>query len=141
MADILEQSMARTSFTLVMLGIAAAVSLLLGAIGLYGVISYAVAQRTREFGVRMALGARATYVGRLVLKHATVLVAIGLATGLFAAFALTRLMSALLYGVEPSDPVTFGGVAVLLALVALVESLVPVIRAARVDPLDALRVE
>lgn len=141
-ADALVQSsMARTSFTLVMLSIAAAVALMLGAIGLYGVMSYTVAQRTREFGVRIALGAQAADVGRLVLRHATLLVGIGLAAGLAAALALTRLMSALLYGVSASDMVTFGSVAVLLALVALVASLVPVVRAARVDPLDALRIE
>src|SRR5690606_11919045 len=141
-ADALVQSsMARTSFTLVMLSIAAAVALMLGAIGLYGVMSYTVAQRTREFGVRIALGAQAADVGSLVLRHATLLVGIGLAAGLAAALALTRLMSALLYGVSASDMVTFGSVAVLLALVALVASLVPVVRAARVDPLDALRVE
>jgi len=138
---VVQSSMARTSFTLLMLSIAAAVALLLGAVGLYGVMSYTVAQRTREFGVRIALGAQATDVGGLVLRHATLLVGIGLAAGLAAALVLTRLMSALLYGVSSSDMATFGSVAVLLALVALVASLVPVIRAARVDPLDALRVE
>ncbi|MGH7445106.1 MAG: ABC transporter permease [Longimicrobiales bacterium] len=141
MDDVVDESMARTSFTLVMLAIASVVALLLGAIGLYGVISYAVAQRTREFCVRMALGARATDVGSLVLKHAIVLVGVGVAAGLAGAFALTRLMAAMLYGVAPSDPVTFVGVAALLAAVALVASLVPVARAARVDPLDALRTE
>ncbi|HEU5210384.1 MAG TPA: ABC transporter permease [Longimicrobiales bacterium] len=138
---LVEDSMARTSFTLVMLSIAAGVALVLGAVGLYGVMSYTVAQRTREFGVRIALGAQAADVGGLVLRHATLLVGIGLAIGLAAAFALTRLMSALLYGVAPSDVVTFGSVAALLALVALVASLVPVARASRVDPLDALRTE
>ena len=138
---LVRQSMARTSFTLVMLSIAAGVALVLGAVGLYGVMSYTVAQRTREFGVRMALGAQATDVGGLVLRHATLLVGIGLALGLGAAFALTRLMSALLYGVAASDMMTFGTVAILLALVAIVASMVPVLRASRVDPLDALRVE
>ncbi|MGH7445784.1 MAG: FtsX-like permease family protein, partial [Longimicrobiales bacterium] len=141
MDDVVEESMARTSFTLVMLAIASTVALLLGAIGLYGVISYAVAQRTREFGVRMALGARATDVGHLVLKHAAVLVGLGVVCGLAGAFALTRLMTAMLYDVTPSDPVTLVGVAALLAAVALVASLVPVARATRVDPLDALRTE
>ncbi len=141
MDEVLDRSMARTSFTLVMLAIAAAVALVLGAVGLYGVMSYTVAQRTREFGVRMALGARAADVGTLVLRHATLLVGIGLAAGLLAAFTLTRLMSALLYGVAPSDPLTFAGVAIVLALVAVVASLVPVARASRVDPLDALRTE
>jgi len=138
---ILAQSMARTSFTLIMLAIAAAVALTLGAVGLYGVISYAVAQRTREFGVRMALGARRGDVGRLVLRHAGVLVAIGLGVGLVASVALTRLMTAVLFGVEPVDPVTLVSVAAVLAFVALVASLVPVARATRVDPLEALRWE
>lgn len=138
---LVERSMARTSFTLVMLSIAAGVALVLGAVGLYGVMSYTVAQRTREFGVRIALGAQAADVGGLVLRHATLLVGIGLTIGIAAALALTRLMSALLYGVAPSDVVTFGSVAVLLALVAIVASMVPVARAARVDPLDALRTE
>jgi putative ABC transport system permease protein len=133
--------MARTSFTLVLLGIAAVIALVLGAVGLYGVISYAVAQRTREFGVRMALGARRADVGRLVLRHAAVLVAVGVAAGLIAAFGLTRLMSAMLFGVAPADPITFGSVAVVLGAVALVASLVPVMRATRVDPLEALRWE
>ena len=133
--------MARPPFTLVMLSIAAGVALVLGAVGLYGVMSYTVAQRTREFGVRIALGAQAADVGGLVLRHATLLVGIGLTIGIAAALALTRLMSALLYGVAPSDVVTFGSVAVLLALVAIVASMVPVARAARVDPLDALRTE
>ncbi|CAN5728401.1 ABC transporter permease [soil metagenome] len=139
--QLVEQSMARTSFTLVMLGIAAAVALLLGAVGIYGVISYTVALRTREFGVRMALGARRGDVGRLVLRQATLLVAIGVAAGLFASFAATRLMTALLFGVEPADPVTFGAVALLLAAVAIVASIIPVMRATRVDPLEALRWE
>jgi predicted permease len=138
---LLVQSMARTSFTLVLLGIAAVIALVLGAVGLYGVISYAVAQRTREFGVRMALGARRADVGRLVLRHAAVLVAVGVAAGLIAAFGLTRLMSAMLFGVAPADPITFGSVAVVLGAVALVASLVPVMRATRVDPLEALRWE
>jgi predicted permease len=139
--ELVDRSMARTTFTLVMLGIASALALVLGAVGLYGVISYAVAQRTREFGVRMALGARRGDVGRLVLHHAGVLVAIGVAAGLLAALGLTRLMSAMLFGVAPADPVTFGAVALVLAIVALVASLVPVLRATRVDPLEALRWE
>jgi predicted permease len=135
------QSMARTSFTLVLLGIAATIALVLGAVGLYGVISYAVAQRTREFGVRMALGARRGDVGRLVLRHAAVLVTIGVTVGLLAAFGLTRLMSAMLFGVAAADPVTFAAVAAVLATVAIAASLVPVLRATRVDPLEALRWE
>jgi predicted permease len=141
MDELVDRSMARTTFTLIMLGIAALLALALGAIGLYGVISYAVAQRTREFGVRMALGARRGDVGSLVLRHAGVLVALGVGAGLLAAFGLTRLMSAILFGVAPADPITFGAVAVVLALVAFVASVVPVLRATRVDPLEALRWE
>jgi ABC-type antimicrobial peptide transport system permease subunit len=138
---ILARSTARTSFTLVMLGIAAAVALVLGAVGLYGVISYIVAQRTREFGVRMALGARAGDVSRMVLREASLLVLLGLATGLLAAGALTRLMASLLFGVAPFDPLTFGAVALLLAPVALLATWLPARRAAGVDPIQALRWE
>jgi ABC-type antimicrobial peptide transport system permease subunit len=138
---ILAQSMARTSFTLVLLGIASAIALVLGAVGLYGVISYAVAQRTREFGVRMALGARRGDVGRLVLRHAALLVAIGVAAGLSAAFGLTRLMAAILFGVGTADPLTFAAVALVLGGVAIAASLLPVLRATKVDPLEALRWE
>ncbi len=138
---IVAQSMARTSFTLVMLAIAAAVSLLLGGVGLYGVISYIVSQRTREFGVRMALGARSGDVGRMVLREATLLVLVGLAIGLAAAIALTRLMSALLFGVSAIDPLTFGAVALVLGSVALLAAWLPARRAASADPIQALRWE
>ncbi len=137
--EIFDRSMARTSFTLVMLAIAAATALLLGGIGIYGVTSYAVAQRRREIGVRMALGARRRDVGGLVLRHGLVLAAIGVAAGLGAAFGLTRLMSALLYGVGAVDPLTYalgGAGAVILALTA---SWLPARRAASVDPIETLR--
>ena len=139
--EILDRSMARTSFTLVMLLIAASVALVLGAVGLYGVISYTVAQRTREFGVRMALGAQPSAVGSLVLRHATALIAIGVTIGIAAALAVTRAMQALLFGVTPNDPVTLIVVAGLLAFVGVIATLVPVVRATRVDPLEALRWE
>jgi predicted permease len=138
---LVDRSMARTSFTLIMLGIAAAIALLIGAVGLYGVIAYAVAQRTREFGVRMALGARGVDIGRIVLRQAALLVGIGVGAGLLGAFATTRLMSALLFGVAPADPLTFIAVALLLAAIAIVASIVPVARATRVDPMEALRSE
>jgi ABC-type antimicrobial peptide transport system permease subunit len=138
---ILAQSMARASFTLVMLSIAAVVALLLGGVGLYGVVSYIVSQRTREFGVRLALGAQAGDVGRMVVREASVLVAIGLGVGLAAAAGLTRLMSALLFGVAPFDPLTFAAVAVALASIALLASWLPARRASRVDPIQALRWE
>jgi predicted permease len=138
---ILAQSMARTSFTLVMLGIAAAMALLLGGVGLYGVISYIVSQRTREFGVRLALGARAGDIGGMVVRQASLLVGAGLVVGLAAAAGLTRLMSALLHGVAPFDPLTFLAVACTLAAVAFGAAWLPARRAAKVDPIEALRWE
>jgi ABC-type antimicrobial peptide transport system permease subunit len=141
MQEILDDSMARTSFTLVMLGIAAGVALLLGAVGIYGVISYSVSQRTREIGVRMALGAARRDVNRLVLREGVPLIVAGLAFGLAAAFGLTRLMSALLFGVSPVDPITFAAVSTALAAVALVASYLPARRASSMDPTEALRWE
>ncbi len=141
LAEILEDSMARTSFTLVMLGIASGVALLLGAVGIYGVISYSVSQRTREIGVRMALGAARRDVNRLVLKEGVPLIVAGLALGLVGAFGLTRLMASLLFGVSPVDPVTFASVAVTLAAIALLASYLPARRASGLDPTEALRWE
>ena len=141
--QVLDESdfMARTSFTLVLLAIAAAVALALGVVGIYGVISYVVSQRTREIGVRMALGADRRDVSRMVLRQGMILAGIGVVVGLGAAVGLTRLMSSRLYGVEATDPVTFGGVAALLTAVALVASYLPALRASRTDPLEALRFE
>ena len=141
LAEILARSMARTSFTLVMLAIAAAVALLLGAVGIYGVISYIVGQRTREIGVRMALGARREDVSRLVLRRGGLVAAVGIAIGLAAAVGLTRLMSAMLFGVSPLDPVTYAAVSVVLAGIALLATYIPARRAASVDPVEALRWE
>ena len=138
---ILDRSMARTSFTLIMLGIAAGVALILGTIGIYGVISYIVSQRTRELGVRLALGANAGDVRKMVLKHGLILCAAGILIGLVAAFGLTRLMGALLYGVDPVDPVTFGLVALSLTVVALIASYILAARAAGIDPVEAIRYE
>ncbi len=141
--QILAQStgMAWTSYILVILAIAAAVALALGLVGIYGVISYIVSQRTREIGVRMALGADRRDVSRMVLRQGMILAGIGVCVGLVAAVGLTRLMSSLLYGVEATDPVTFGVVAALLTGVALVASYLPALRASRTDPLEALRFE
>ena len=139
--EILDRSMARTSFTLVMLSIAAAVALALGVVGIYGVISYIVSQRTREIGVRMAVGADRRDVIRMVLRQGMFLAGIGVVVGLVAAMGLTRLMSSLLYGVEATDPVTFGVVAATLVAVALAASYLPALRASRTDPLEALRFE
>lgn len=139
--EILDRSMSRTSFTLVMLGIAAAAAILLGAIGIYGVISYTVSQRTHEIGVRMALGARHGDVSRMVLRQGCLVAASSVALGLIAAFGLTRLMASLLYGVSATDPVTYLLVAAGVAAVCLLASYVPARRAAGVDPVDALRWE
>jgi ABC-type antimicrobial peptide transport system permease subunit len=135
------RSMARTSFTLVMLGIAAAMALLLGTVGLYGVIAYSVSQRTREIGIRMAVGAQREDVTRLVLGEGMLVILEGLAIGLASALALTRVLSSLLVGVTATDPLTFAGVAVLLAFVALAACYVPARRAMLVDPMIALRHE
>ncbi|MGH9320024.1 MAG: FtsX-like permease family protein, partial [Vicinamibacteria bacterium] len=139
--EILEESMSRTSFTLVMLVIASAVALLIGAVGLYGVISYGVTQRTREIGVRMALGAETADVSGMFLRHAAFLSGIGIAVGLAGAFGLTRLMSTLLFNVSPVDPMTYGVVSVLLIVIALVASYIPARRASGIDPTEALRWE
>jgi ABC-type antimicrobial peptide transport system permease subunit len=139
--EIYDFSMIRTSFTMVLLGIAAGVALLLGTVGIYGVISYIVSQRTREIGVRMALGAREADVRRMVLRHGLALAGTGVAVGLVAALGLTRLMSALLFGVDPVDLVTYGVVSVGLGSIALLASYLPARRAAGVDPIEALRWE
>jgi predicted permease len=139
--ELASRSMAQTSFTLIMLAIAAGVALFLGSVGIYGVISYVVSQRTREIGVRMAMGAEEADVSRMVLRQAGLLAAVGVAVGLAAAAGLTRLMASLLFGVSPLDPVTFGAVAVALSAVALLASWLPARRAARVDPVVALRFE
>jgi putative ABC transport system permease protein len=134
-------SLARTSFTLVMLGIAGTMALLLGAVGLYGVIAYSVSRRTREIGIRIALGAQQNNVMRLILGEGMLVILIGLAIGLASSLALTRFLSSLLFGVTATDPITFAAVAVLLAVVALAACYIPARRAMRVDPIVALRYE
>jgi predicted permease len=141
LSALLDRSLARTSFSLVMLGIAALVALVLGSIGIYGVISYVVSQRTRELGVRLALGASAGEVQGMVLRQGLVLAGSGVILGLGAAIGLTRLMQVLLYGVDPVDPLTFGTVALGLTAVALLASWVPARRASRTDPVEAIRWE
>jgi ABC-type antimicrobial peptide transport system permease subunit len=141
MEKVVERSMARTSFTMLLLGIGAAVALLLGAVGIYGVISYIVSQRTQEIGVRMALGAQRGQVSGMVMKEGLTLAVLGIGLGLAGALAATRLMKALLYEVSATDPATFAAVPLLLAAVALLASYVPARRAAGVQPLEAIRYE
>ncbi len=134
-------SMAQTSFALVMLGIAAAVALLLGVVGIYGVIAYVAQQRTKEIGIRMALGAASHDVSRLFVRHGIVLAGIGIVCGMGAAALMTRAMSALLFGVSAYDPLTYAAVALALGATALLASYLPARRASRIDPADALRWE
>ena len=141
LSKVVNGAMARTTFTLLMIGAAASVALLLGAIGIYGVISYMVSLRTREIGVRMALGARSDQVRRMVVRQGLVLAGIGAAIGLVGALGMSRLISSLLYGIAPYDPLTLGSVTLGLLLVAAVASWLPAMRAARIDPIEALRSE
>jgi predicted permease len=134
-------SMAQTSFALVMLAIAAAVALLIGVVGIYGVIAYAAAQRTREIGVRMALGAQLKDVRSMFLRHGLSLTAAGIALGIAASIGVTRIMASLLFGVSPTDPMTYVAVSAVLAAIALLATYLPARRAARVDPVIALRAE
>ena len=141
MEEIASASMARTSFTLVMLAIAGGMALLLGIAGIYGVISYSVSQRTREIGIRMALGASTKAVTRLFVGHGLRLAAIGIACGIAGAIALTRLMSTLLFNVSPLDPSTYVVVCLGLGAAAVLASYLPTLRAMSVDPVHALRAE
>jgi putative ABC transport system permease protein len=141
MQEVYDKSLARTSFTLVMLGIASAMALALGIIGIYGVISYTVSQRRREIGIRLALGAQGTAVMSMVLKQCAKLALTGVCIGVAAAFALARLMASLLFGVTAHDPLTFAAVAAVLLVVALFACYFPARRAMKVDPMVALRYE
>ena len=139
--EMYNDSMAQTSFTLVILGIASAVTLLLGIVGIYGVIAYVVAQRRREVGIRMALGARAGEVQRMFVSNGMLITGIGLVVGLVTAFASMRLLSALLFGVSPFDPITYAAVLAGLTITALVATWLPARQATTVDPAFALRGE
>ena len=139
--DVYNQSLARTSFTLVMLGIAGVMALVLGIVGIYGVISYAVSQRSREIGIRLALGAPPAGVSRLFVRYGLTLAAAGALIGMAAAAGLTRLMTALLFGVRPLDPLTYAAVTAVLVAAAALASYLPARRAAAVDPVETLRAE
>ncbi len=141
MDQVIADSLAERRFSMILLGVFAALALLLASVGIYGVISYVVGQRTHEIGVRMALGARPPDILRLILAGAGKLTLIGVAVGLVVALGLTRLMANLLFGVGPRDPLTFIAVAAILISVALLASYLPARRATRVDPMTALRYE
>src|SRR5262249_8052385 len=139
MEEVYRSSMARSSFTLVMLAIAGGMALLLGVVGIYGVISYSVSQRTREMGIRIALGAPAGALQGMVVRHGIVLAAIGVALGIGAAAALSRLLISFLFEVSPADPLTYAAVAAGLLCAAALASYLPARRASVTNPAVALR--
>lgn len=141
LGDLYTKSMARTTFTLVMLCVSGGIALFLGTVGIYGVIAYSVAQRSREIGIRMALGAERRSISIMVLRQGALLVLIGIAVGLVTSLFAVQLIRVLLYGIQPIDPVTFVAVSVLLLASALLASYLPARRASRVDPMVALRYE
>jgi len=139
--EVIDVSVAQRRLTMLLLSIFASLALVLAAVGIYGVISYSVTQRTQEIGIRMALGAPRAAVMRMVVGQAMLLALVGLVSGALGAWMLTRLMQKLLFNVTPSDPLTFVAVSALLALVAATAAAVPGLRATRVDPVVALRTE
>ena len=141
MSDVVNGTLGNRRFQMTLLGIFAAVALLLGAVGIYGVMSYTVAQRTREVGVRLALGSSAGGVLRLVLAQGTKLAVIGIAIGGIGAFAARRVLASLMYETSTADPLTYAAVAGLLLMVAALACYIPARRAANVDPMEALRYE
>jgi ABC-type antimicrobial peptide transport system permease subunit len=141
MEEIYSRSLARTSFTLVMLGTAATMALALGIVGIYGVISYAVSQCTREIGIRMALGAQKHELRWMFVRSALGLAGVGIFIGLGTAAVVARLMTSLLFGVSPLDPISFAAVPVILIAAAVLASYLPAARAAAVNPVGALKAE
>jgi putative ABC transport system permease protein len=141
MDDRLNQSLATRRLSTILLGIFSGLALVLAALGLYGTLAYAVAQRTREIGIRMALGAQRRDMLGMILRESLSMVTIGLGIGLLAAFAATRLLASLLYGVSANDVFTYASVVLLLGAAALLASYIPARRAMKVDPMVALRYE
>ena len=141
LSEIYAQSMSQTAFTLVMLAIAGSMALALGIVGVYGVISYGVAQRSREVGIRIALGARSSEVRRMFVRQGLSMTLLGITVGLVAAFALSQWMSSLLFGVSPKDPVTYAAVSIVLIIATALACYMPARRATRVDPMESLRAE
>jgi len=141
MSDTVADSLVRPRFLSLLLGAFSVIALALAAVGIYGVMAYSVSQRTQEIGVRVALGARSSDVLKMVLGQGTKMAAVGVGIGLAGAFALTRVMSTLLFEVSVTDPATFAAVVALLAIVALLACYIPARRATKVDPLIALRCE
>jgi ABC-type antimicrobial peptide transport system permease subunit len=141
MQDLLDNSVAQQRFGVVTLGVFGAMALILAAAGIYGVASYSVARRTREIGVRMAMGAHPSDIARMVVGQGLKLTAVGVAIGLAGALAATRLLAGMLYGVTATDPAIFGGVPVLLGAVEVLACWLPARRAMQVDPMSALRSE
>jgi putative ABC transport system permease protein len=139
--EYISRSLARTRFNTLLLSIFAGTALLLTAIGIYGVLAYSVSQRTNEIGIRIALGAGKNSIFRLIVGQAMMLVGISLVIGVAGAFAATRLLNSLLFGVGASDPATFAGIVLLVSAVAFIAAWVPARRATRVDPIIALRAE
>lgn len=140
-AALYDLSMAQTSFSLVLLGLAGGMALVLGIVGIYGVLAYAVMQRHREVGIRLALGARPIAVKQMFVSRGIVLSGLGIAIGVVLAVGVTRLMSSLLFGVKPVDSITFAAAAGILLIAALAASYIPARRAAAVDPVETLRRE
>ena len=141
MNHVIVESLAQQRFSMILLGAFAAVALLLASLGIYGVISYLVGQRTHELGIRLALGAQRQDVLRLVLSHGMKMALGGVALGLVVSLGLTRLLAKMLYGVSATDPATFAVITFMLITVALLACLIPAWRATQVDPLVALRNE
>jgi putative ABC transport system permease protein len=141
MDQVIEASVAAPRFRTLLLGLFGLTALLLGAIGIYGVMSYSVSQRTREIGIRIALGAARPQIIKLVLRQGLVLTLAGLGIGLLGALALTHLLSSMLFEVRPTDPLTFAGVTLVLTAVSLLANCLPTRRATKVDPIVALRYE